>query len=90
MKDVYHGVTVIDDYRWLEDWNNKDVKAWSAAQNVYARGVLDKLPGADALRTELTKIMAAKTTSHGDFYYRGGPICSPCAVSRPSSSRSSS
>ena len=50
VKDIYHGVTVTDDYRWLEDWNNKDVKAWSDAQNAYARGVLDKLPGVDVLR----------------------------------------
>ena len=35
--DTYHGVAVTDDYRWLEDWNNKDVKAWSEAQNAYAR-----------------------------------------------------
>ncbi len=74
VKDVYHGVTVTDDYRWLEDWNAKDVKAWSEAENVYARGVLDKLPGADVLREELTKIMAAKTTSHAGFSYRGGRL----------------
>jgi prolyl oligopeptidase len=72
--DAYHGVAVTDDYRWLEDWNNKDVQAWSQAQNAYARGVLDKLPGVDTLRTQLTKIMAAKTISHADFYYRGGQL----------------
>ncbi len=74
VKDEYHGVTVTDDYRWLEDWNDKDVKAWSEAQNAYARGVLDKLPGVAVLREQLTKIMAAKTTSHADFYYRGGRL----------------
>ena len=72
--DTYHGVAVADDYRWLEDWNNKDVKAWSEAQNAYARGVLDKLPGAETLRKQLTKILTAKTTSHGNFYYRGGQL----------------
>jgi prolyl oligopeptidase len=74
VSDTYHGVTVTDDYRWLEDWNNKDVKAWSEAQNAYARGVLDKLPGADTLRKQLTKIMTAKSTSHSGFYYRGGQL----------------
>ena len=29
--DTYHGVKVVDDYRWLEDWNKKDVKDWSEA-----------------------------------------------------------
>ena len=36
--------------------------------------VLDKLPGAETLRKQLTKIMTAKTTSHGNFYYRGGQL----------------
>jgi prolyl oligopeptidase len=72
--DTYHGVTVADPYRWLEDWNNPQVKAWSDAQNAYARGILDKLPGAETLRQQLTKIMTAKTTSHADFHYRGGQL----------------
>src|SRR6516165_2583328 len=73
-KDTYHGVTVADDYRWLEDWNSPQVKAWSEGQNTYARSVLDKLPGADILRERLTKILTAKTTSHGDFHYRSGQL----------------
>src|SRR5581483_5615092 len=72
--DTYHGVTVTDPYRWLEDWNNPQVKAWSDAQNAYARSVLDKLPGVETLRQRLTKIMTAKTTSHADFHYRGGQL----------------
>ncbi|HVP48367.1 MAG TPA: hypothetical protein VMT32_17355, partial [Bryobacteraceae bacterium] len=31
--DIYHGVRVTDDYRWLEDFSNPEVKAWSDAQN---------------------------------------------------------
>jgi prolyl oligopeptidase len=74
VRDTYHGIPVTDDYRWLEDGNNPQVRAWSDAQNAYARRALDRLPGANVLRTQLTKIMAAKTTSHGDFYYRGGQL----------------
>src|SRR5262245_54377388 len=40
--DTYHGVTVVDDYRWLEDGSNKDVKAWSDAQNEHARASLSR------------------------------------------------
>ncbi len=74
VKDTYHGEIVTDDYRWLEDGTAKDVKAWSEAQNAYARSVLDKLPGTATLRQELTRIMTAKTTTHGNFYYRGGQL----------------
>src|SRR5208337_945110 len=57
VKDTYHGTTITDDYRWLEDWSNPQVKAWSEAQNAYARAFLGKLPGVVTLREELTKIM---------------------------------
>ena len=35
--DKYFGVSVTDDYRWLEDWNNNFVKSWSEVQNRFAR-----------------------------------------------------
>ena len=41
--DAYHGVPVIDDYRWLENWDDPAVKSWSETQNAYARSVLDAL-----------------------------------------------
>ena len=44
--DTYHGVMVVDDYRWLENGDAPKVKAWSAAQNARARAFLDRLPGA--------------------------------------------
>src|SRR5262245_55569901 len=60
--DIYHGVTVTDDYRWLEDGTSKEVKEWSATQNTHARAYLDKLPGVKSLREQITKILTAKTT----------------------------
>ncbi len=62
--DVYHGVAVEDDYRWLENWNDKEVRAWSDAQNVYAREWLNRLPNVKAIRERLTQIMTARTVSN--------------------------
>src|ERR1700751_2426333 len=59
--DTYHGVKVIDPYRWLKDGHAADVHRWSDAQNAYARAYLDKLPDAPALRTRVSEIMLAKT-----------------------------
>src|SRR4051794_31209420 len=42
--DVYHGMKVVDDYRWLENVNDPAVRAWSDAQNGEARSYFDALP----------------------------------------------
>jgi prolyl oligopeptidase len=68
--DTYHGTTVSDDYRWLEDGTSKIVRDWSDAQNSHARATLDALPGVAPLRAALTKIMAAKTTTHAGLAVR--------------------
>jgi protease II len=31
MTDEYGAIKVTDDYRWLENWDNPEVKQWSAA-----------------------------------------------------------
>jgi prolyl oligopeptidase len=62
--DEFHGTTVNEDYRWLEDGSDSAVKAWSDAQNAYARSVLDKLPGVDAIRARVAEIMSAETVAY--------------------------
>ncbi len=39
--DVIHGVEITDDYRWLEDQDSPETRAWIAAQNEYAGLVLE-------------------------------------------------
>jgi prolyl oligopeptidase len=73
VKDVLHGVTVEDPYRWLES-DDADVKKWSDAQNTYARGILDNLPDVNALRGEITAIMKAPITRYGGFRVAGAYV----------------
>ncbi len=54
--DDYHGVSVKDPYRWLEDANSADTKAWVEAENKVTFGYLEKLPGRDAIKKRLTKL----------------------------------
>ncbi len=71
MTDTYHGTSVTEDYRWLEDFQDAAVRQWSAAQNAYARSVLDALPGVDSIRKQVTEILSAQTVSYGNVSYRG-------------------
>ncbi len=61
--DAYRDVQVSDDYRWLEDWSNPTVKAWSEAQNAFARRWLDAAPGREAIRARVEKLMSDTSPS---------------------------
>lgn len=51
--DDYHGTSVADPYRWLEDDTAAEVGAWVAAQNAVTNGYLEAIPGRDALKARL-------------------------------------
>jgi prolyl oligopeptidase len=64
--DSYHGVTVTDDYRWLERADDPEVTAWSEAQNAAARAYLDALPGRPLLRQRIAAIYNFEAPGYGD------------------------
>jgi prolyl oligopeptidase len=57
VKEVIHGVEVVDPYRWLEDQNSPDTRAWIDAQNEYTDALLGSLPGRDQLKQRITQLM---------------------------------
>lgn len=62
--DVYHGVKVSDDYRWLENWEDPAVRAWSDAQNNRTRAYLDGLAAREPLRKRLREVVNATSVSY--------------------------
>jgi len=69
--DVYHGVKVVDDYRWLENYADPAVRAWSDAQNRYARGYLDGLRARPALYESLKRLQSDPSPRYFGLVYRG-------------------
>ncbi|HSS75282.1 MAG TPA: prolyl oligopeptidase family serine peptidase [Thermoanaerobaculia bacterium] len=85
VKDVLHGVEIVDPYRWLEGSASlatpdksldARVAAWTDAQNAYGRSVLDRLPGRQELdarfRTLVSGGFQGNVRRRGDrlFYER--------------------
>lgn len=66
---TYHGVTVSEDYRWLEDATSEQTRAWTAAQNARTRAFLRGLPSYDAVRARAAEIATAESVSWGRTSY---------------------
>jgi prolyl oligopeptidase len=54
--DVYHGERVADPFRWLEDADGADTKAWVDAQNAVTFGYLGSVRERGAIRDRLTTL----------------------------------
>ena len=55
--DTLHGVDVPDPYRWLEDQEAPETRAWIDAQNAYTDTVLGALPGREELRAQTASVL---------------------------------
>jgi len=54
--DDYHGTPVPDPYRWLEDPDAPDSRAWIEAENRITESYLAQIPQRDAIRRRLTQL----------------------------------
>jgi prolyl oligopeptidase len=75
--ETIHGVTIVDEYRWLEGDNSDpanmgkmtpEVASWTDEQNAYTRAFLDNLPGRKALEDELRPLMEVGSVSAPGMY----------------------
>jgi prolyl oligopeptidase len=75
--EVLHGVAVPDPYRWLEDGESPEVRAWDEAQTARTHAWLGRVPGQDTLRTRIRELLSvgqvgapvARTTGQGTRRY---------------------
>lgn len=55
--DVFHGVTVLDPYRWLEDRNSAATRQWLLGQKSALDDYFAKLAGMEALRSRVREYL---------------------------------
>ncbi len=56
VEDTYGKTVVVDPYRWLEDQDGKETRAWIEAQDKCTDAVLGKLPGREAISRRLAEL----------------------------------
>ena len=71
--DTYHGVSVNDPYRWLEDDQSSQTNRWVRAQNRITNKFLKKISYRDKIKARLTELNDYEKFSipfqQGDKFY---------------------
>src|SRR5690348_12447408 len=87
--DVLHGVTIADPYRWLEDGESAETRAWVDSQNERTRELLGAIPQMQAIRARLDELFTTGAvgtpTLRGDRYFfqrRDGRLDQPVLLVR--------
>lgn len=69
----YHGTKVADPYRWLEDDNSEETKAWVNEENKVTQDYLSKIPYRDKIKKRIEEMWNYPKYSapfqKGDYYY---------------------
>ena len=66
--DDYHGTKIADPYRWMEDLDASDTRAWIESENKLTFGKLAQIPGRDRIREKLSAIWNYEKISAPEKY----------------------
>src|SRR5437764_13861180 len=71
--DDSHGIKVPDPYRWLEDPDSPESRAWIAAENALTTAFLESIPARERIRRRLTQLWDFEKygvpSRHGGRYF---------------------
>src|ERR1700761_642872 len=71
--DQYHGVSVDDPYRWMEDLDSEQVRHWVDSENQISRPRLEKIPHRAWVKQRLTALWNYERfgvpAKHGGHYF---------------------
>ncbi len=77
--DTLHGVEITDNYRWLEDGENPEVREWADKQDEYCRQYIKKYPDREKVHKRIEELMRIGYVDNpamagGKYFYmkRGG------------------
>ena len=71
--DDYHGTRIADPFRWLEDDNSEETKAWVIEQNKVTNKYLSSIPFRDKVKKRLEELWNyprySSPNKEGEYYY---------------------
>lgn len=72
--ETLHGIEVADPYRWLEDQESAETRAWIEAQDATTRAFLEQTPQRPEIRQRLTELaridsVGMPTVRHGVYFF---------------------
>ena len=67
VKEVIHGVEIVDPYRWLEDQDSQETRSWIAGENAYTHSLLDPLPMRAGASRRLLEMLHHDTVGNPDL-----------------------
>ena len=62
--DHYHGITIQDNYLWLDTLNRPDVRDWVKAQNAYTHALLDSVPYRSTLHETIKNLLEGESSHY--------------------------
>jgi prolyl oligopeptidase len=73
--DVLHGESITDPYRWLEDGDSAETRAFTVAQNQFTDAVLSEVAARPQIRSRLETLLqigalSAPTPAGGRYFYQ--------------------
>jgi prolyl oligopeptidase len=73
--DPLHGEAIADPYRWLENGDSEETRAWTEAQNRFTQDYLERVPARGAIRGRLEQLLAigalsAPIPARGRYFYQ--------------------
>ena len=72
--DEYHGVRVVDDYRWLEHGDDPEVRRWTEQQNRFTSATLDTIAARPQILQRLQAISRSTSATYSGLAYRDGAL----------------
>ena len=70
--NTYHGVSVVDNYQWLEEASSPEVKAWTRQENARTHAYFERLPFREGIAQQLMQLRSDESARYGGLQWKQG------------------